>query len=68
MCLGSHDRLQLPGGQRVVLGQHNAPVRCVTYLPDRGLVVSGSWDQVSILLLQEALPVELLPCSCQAAG
>mmetsp|Transcript_5419 Transcript_5419/g.14633 ORF Transcript_5419/g.14633 Transcript_5419/m.14633 type:complete len:338 (+) Transcript_5419:171-1184(+) len=42
---GTVSRLQLPSGHRTVLGLHDAPVRCVAYLPDRGLVVSGSWDQ-----------------------
>ena len=33
------------GGQEAVLGQHEAAVKCVEWLPSRGLLVSGSWDR-----------------------
>lgn len=32
------------GGQEAVLGTHDAAVKCVEWLPSRGLVVTGSWD------------------------
>lgn len=32
-------------GQEAMLGAHDAPVKCVEWLPSRGLVVTGSWDR-----------------------
>lgn len=33
------------GGQEAALGTHDAPVKCVEWLPSRGLLVTGSWDR-----------------------
>lgn len=30
--------------QEAILGQHMAGARCVEWLPDRGLLATGSWD------------------------
>jgi hypothetical protein len=39
-------RVMLPGGQDVTMGKHDAGVRCLEWLSSRGLLVTGSWDQV----------------------
>jgi len=32
-------------GASSVVGSHEKPIRCVLYLPDQGLTVTGSWDR-----------------------
>jgi hypothetical protein len=39
-------RVALPGGEQSVLGEHQSAVRCVQHVASRGLLVTGSWDQV----------------------
>lgn len=36
-------------GQEASLGTHDAPVKCVEWLPSRGLLVTGSWDRWAML-------------------
>ena len=45
------------GGQEAVLGQHDAAVKCVEWLPSRGLLVSGSWDRCATVGCQLWLSV-----------
>ncbi|KAJ9521705.1 hypothetical protein QJQ45_015367, partial [Haematococcus lacustris] len=42
---GQVRRVALPSGAAATMGAHQAPVRALTFLADRGLLVSGSWDQ-----------------------
>lgn len=32
-------------GMEMVIGNHNAPIRCVEYCPEVDVVITGSWDQ-----------------------
>ncbi|KAL4419466.1 hypothetical protein ABPG77_008268 [Micractinium sp. CCAP 211/92] len=41
---GAVKRYDFFAGQEASLGTHDAPVKCVEWLPSRGLLVTGSWD------------------------
>jgi hypothetical protein len=43
-------------GAETSLGKHEAGVKCVEWLPERGLLVSASWDRCEVLARR-------LPCS-----
>mmetsp|Transcript_16047 Transcript_16047/g.34697 ORF Transcript_16047/g.34697 Transcript_16047/m.34697 type:complete len:350 (+) Transcript_16047:105-1154(+) len=53
---GHLNRLSLDTLTSVTLGSHGAAIRCVEYLPTRGLVATGSWDQTARLWDPRAPP------------
>ncbi|POR31450.1 Mitotic checkpoint protein BUB3.2 [Tolypocladium paradoxum] len=38
------NRINLESGEKTLLSKHEAPVRCVVYSPEHGILVSASWD------------------------
>lgn len=42
---GTVNCIDIPSGHVQQIGRHEAAVRTVRFLPSRGLLVSGSWDQ-----------------------
>jgi hypothetical protein len=39
-------RVMVPGGQDVTMGRHEGAIRCVQWVPQRSMLVTGGWDQV----------------------
>ncbi|PHH92277.1 hypothetical protein CDD83_8091 [Cordyceps sp. RAO-2017] len=38
------NKINLESGEMTLLSKHEAPVRCVVYSPEHGILVSASWD------------------------
>jgi WD40 repeat protein len=49
-------RYGIVAGNESVLGQHDAPVKCVEWLPSRGLLASAGWDRTLRLWDPRAAP------------
>eukprot|EP01033_Poteriospumella_lacustris_P018162 gene18162-13039_t len=53
-----------PGATMTTVGQHDGPVKCIKFLPEKQLLLTGSWDRtVKLWDLRSPQPVATLPQS-----
>lgn len=65
---GAIKRFDVPSGQQVYVGSHSQAAKTIEFVPERGFVVSGSWDQTMTVWDPRAPPTHNVVARVQLPG